>query len=488
MSCYDWPINWKPDYSYWNTHSQIEMPSIPDDQDPILISRAVLESIKIEMSDDDYLYSQSNHLLPNQPDVSSIWTNNSVPNESSPMPHSNSSFQTTAPTDHFSNIKMEYESEPSFTELGTINSSFEEYYLRQNNMYFTQQRDVDNINTSVELLFDKGNLNKLLQTSPEELLNNANIDDLVSGFSVSDRQYNTQDNKMNSAIPVNQSNSTKRNYNRKHYKCSHCTHSTNSKEYLTEHISRIHPMDSSYKNKIRSHWEKFHIERAGHKNLVLRQRPPAAKSNPKCYKCSKCSYKSIRIDRFQKHLEKKNCRGPSYEYDIQPRYFRKARAGKENCCPRRSTNYSKTRPYKCSLCPYTSLRTDRMQKHVVKMHSKNVCYRCNVCSFESTFNREYYEHMKKHYKGPPYVCESCSYKSKLITAFIAHRVTHTGDRLFNCTLCSFNCKRKYHLKGHMISHSKEKNFVCMHCTKRYSYKCSLVRHLKTSCKGGTRCL
>ncbi|GFY77992.1 hypothetical protein TNIN_67381 [Trichonephila inaurata madagascariensis] len=40
------------------------MPSIPDDQDPILISRAVLESIKIEMSDDDYLYGQSNHLLP----------------------------------------------------------------------------------------------------------------------------------------------------------------------------------------------------------------------------------------------------------------------------------------------------------------------------------------------------------------------------------------------------------------------------------------
>ncbi|GFQ76296.1 hypothetical protein TNCT_25461 [Trichonephila clavata] len=489
MSCYDWPINWKPNYSYWNTYSQLQMPSIPDDQDPIPISRAVLESIKIEMPDDDFLYNQSNYILPNQPNLPSVCTNNSVPNENSPMPHSNSSFQTTAPTGHSSNIKIEYETEPNFTELGTINSSFEEYYLRQNNMYFPQKRDVDNINSSVELLFDKNNLNQLLQTSPEELLKKANIDDLVSGFSFSDNKYyNTLDNKGNRVIPVDQSNSTKRNFNRKHFKCSYCTHSTNSKEYLTEHITRIHSIDSSYKEKVRSHWERPCIERADNKNLVLRERPIAVKSIPKFYKCSKCSYKSNRIDRFQKHLEKKNCRRPSYEYNIQPKYLRRGRAGKENCCSSRSTNYSRTRPYKCNLCSYTSIRNDRMQKHVVKMHSKNVCYKCNVCSFESTFNREYYEHMKKHYKGPPYVCESCSYKSKLITAFIAHRVTHTGDRLFNCTLCSFNCKRKYHLKGHMISHSKEKNFVCMHCTKRYSYKCSLVRHLKTSCKGSTRCL
>ncbi|GFT52709.1 hypothetical protein NPIL_314001 [Nephila pilipes] len=478
MSCYDWPNYLNPDHSYscCNTFLQLQTPSVQEEQDPKIISRAVLESIKIEISNDGYHWEQTST------------ADSSVTCENSPMLPSNSSYQRTGLMDQLPTIKIEYDAEPNYIELSSINNSFQEYCLHQNDAHFVEKDDIDDIsNSSVGQLFDRGNLDKLLQTSPEELLRNANIDNLFSALSIND-ESSVQNNETERNITGDQSNTIKRNFNRKHYKCPYCTHNTNSKKYLTEHISKIHPCHVSHKNTGRPRCGRPRNKRDNNENSVLRERPSATKLNQKLYKCPDCSYTSNKTDRFHKHFEKKNCKGPFFGCDAHPKYPKRGTAEKENRLSRRSKNNSKVGSYKCHLCIYTSTRNDRLQKHIAKVHSKNVCYKCNVCAFESTYTREYYDHMKIHYKGPPYICESCSYKSKLITAFIAHRVTHTGDRLFNCTLCTFSCKRKYHLKGHMISHSKEKNFICMQCSKKYSYKCSLVRHLKTSCKGRTRCL
>lgn len=326
-------------------------------------------------------------------------------------------------------------------------------------------------NDSVELLFERAGLQDLMQTPTDELLQSKEFDELII-----DDQPLKKEIKQENDDSGREINTV--TFNRKHYTCTNCAFNTNGRERLAEHIDRLHSnsgynMRSTRRRRLRNYIDKENFE----------AKEPRIKSKEKSFKCSECTYTTNHSERLKKHIEKKHFIENRNRYNSWDQDLKCEPPAMANRTLNQKTK-SGSKLHKCNECNYKAPRHNSLMKHIEKIHSKNVCYSCSLCNFVSTYNREYYAHMKCHFAGPPFRCEACSYKSKNITAFIAHRVTHTGERPFNCTLCAFCCKRKYHLKGHMISHSKEKNFKCDYCTKKYSYKCSQVRHQKT-CKKKT---
>ncbi|GBN67404.1 hypothetical protein AVEN_208231-1, partial [Araneus ventricosus] len=418
------------------------------------------------------------------------------------MPQPNSECEMNTPHQQLTTIKQECDIKPVLTELQTANYGTREHIVFQDDIKIIPSPDTEYIfKSSPEELFKICGLDDLIQTPTEEFLITSDVDDIISNLNkvgnacefpssqiikeepiIKSEPVNTSTSKE----PINDMQSLNKTLNRKYFKCPQCVYNTNTREHLDEHINKIHCHSSIYEHDmLSSNRSKSRNGKTKTDSNVLQERQVAPKSNVYVYKCSNCKYKTRRIDRYQKHMEEKTCGELSGMDDISLRapHTSNSKTGKENYQSKRSsTSNSRPKSNKCPQCSYSTHRSDCLQKHIEKVHSKSICYKCNSCAFQSTYSREYYEHMKMHYAGPPFVCDVCSYKSKLITAFVAHRVIHTGDRLFCCTLCVFSCKRKYHLKGHMISHSREKNFTCKFCFKKYSYKCSLVRHLKTACR------
>ncbi|KAF8796489.1 RE1-silencing transcription factor A like protein [Argiope bruennichi] len=450
-------------------------------------------------ANNNYLSSESNNFVRKnawlEPETNS---NNSV---TWLMPEPNPDCEILTPQQQLTTIKQECDVKPVLTELKTAKYDSRDRVFCHDDIQILPSPGTEYIfNSSPEELLKICGIDDLIQTSTEEFLITSDVDDIISGLNATGIKSETPVIKEESIIKeetVNQHFNKEPNsnvkllkilptLNRKYFKCPQCIYNTNTREHLDEHINKIHSCSNIYKhNMLSNNRVKPHNGKTKTVGNGLQESLITSKSSDCLYKCSRCKYKTRRIDRYQKHKEEKTCEKFSDMDDIWLKASKTSNttAGKETPVSKRSSTYNtKSKPNKCNQCSYSSNRSDCLQKHIEKVHSKSICYKCNMCTFQSNYNKEYYEHVKSHYVGPPFVCDVCSYKSKLITAFVAHRVIHSGDRLFCCTLCAFSCKRKYHLKGHMISHSREKNFTCKYCFKKYSYKCSLVRHLKTACR------
>ncbi|GFU33008.1 kelch-like protein 17 [Nephila pilipes] len=132
---------------------------------------------------------------------------------------------------------------------------------------------------------------------------------------------------------------------------------------------------------------------------------------------------------------------------------------------------------KCPDCCYIANCSARLQKHVSRIHAKNVTYKCKVCDFTCKWNREYYLHMKTHFQGPPFRCEKCEYTCNRIQYLLSHHAIHTDERPFKCDECSHRCRTKANLDCHMRHHTGEKPYQCEYCERRFALKSCLNKHL-----------
>ncbi|XP_013790709.2 zinc finger protein 652-like isoform X2 [Limulus polyphemus] len=134
---------------------------------------------------------------------------------------------------------------------------------------------------------------------------------------------------------------------------------------------------------------------------------------------------------------------------------------------------------KCPYCVYISRGANRLEQHMSTVHAKDVTYKCGVCEFTCSWNREYWDHMRAHYDGPPYKCESCDYTCERIQFLLTHRMKHTDEKPFQCEECGYRCRTKCNLIAHKRSHTGEKPYKCEHCGRCFSMKGSLDQHMAT---------
>ena len=104
----------------------------------------------------------------------------------------------------------------------------------------------------------------------------------------------------------------------------------------------------------------------------------------------------------------------------------------------------------CLHCPFVGRGQHRLDLHVERAHKEDVTYECSLCDFTSTWNKDYYKHMKEHFTGPPYTCdfEGCDYTTERIQPVLNHRLIHTDARPHVCDTCS----RRFRTRNNLITH------------------------------------
>ena len=114
----------------------------------------------------------------------------------------------------------------------------------------------------------------------------------------------------------------------------------------------------------------------------------------------------------------------------------------------------------CEVCSYTTASEVCLDKHIVKVHRDKVMYTCPICSYQSQWNRQYYDHMKDHFPGPPFSCDySCGYHTDRIQQILYHRMSHTDERPFECTICNVSFRSKNNLTLHARCHTGKLDIV-----------------------------
>ncbi|VDM95885.1 unnamed protein product [Thelazia callipaeda] len=141
------------------------------------------------------------------------------------------------------------------------------------------------------------------------------------------------------------------------------------------------------------------------------------------------------------------------------------------------TNNASEEFFKCDYCIFKSPSLTLLKRHIGRSHMRNIAYVCPLCDYESSWNRDYYDHMKKHFAGPPFQCDVCQYGNNCIQNLLSHRLTHSDERPFKCTICEFKSRSRNHLINHVRNHTVEKPFHCSECGRAFAMKSTLDQHV-----------
>ncbi|KAJ8913861.1 hypothetical protein NQ315_003770 [Exocentrus adspersus] len=132
---------------------------------------------------------------------------------------------------------------------------------------------------------------------------------------------------------------------------------------------------------------------------------------------------------------------------------------------------------KCPICFTTINDSLLLEQHLALSHSKDVTYKCGICSFVCQYHGDYLNHMKTHFTGPPFKCDYCDFNTEQISKLISHRAQHLDESIYQCTFCSYKCRLKQNYISHMKLHTPEKTFKCESCTKTFRFKQNLESHM-----------
>ena len=122
------------------------------------------------------------------------------------------------------------------------------------------------------------------------------------------------------------------------------------------------------------------------------------------------------------------------------------------------------RKYKCSHCNFTSKELKKMERHEQSAHrpDKHQNFTCSMCQYHTTYNRDYYKHMKGHFPGPPFQCDEnwCDWSGERIQQLLNHRMVHRDERPHACAICSMKFRTKNNLDAHVRNHKGRLYDIC----------------------------
>ncbi|KAH6921939.1 hypothetical protein HPB50_006845 [Hyalomma asiaticum] len=80
-------------------------------------------------------------------------------------------------------------------------------------------------------------------------------------------------------------------------------------------------------------------------------------------------------------------------------------------------------------------------------------------------------------KRPFHFCNLCPYTSLYTNSMVRHMRTHTGEKPFKCGVCPRTFTQKHHANAHMRTHTGVAPFGCDECSRRYFSKSKLRDHI-----------
>lgn len=136
--------------------------------------------------------------------------------------------------------------------------------------------------------------------------------------------------------------------------------------------------------------------------------------------------------------------------------------------------------FACSSCDKRfSCRSSLLRHEDLHLADKGKVFRCSICQLTVRSGFELKQHKSTHQDvvEKPYRCSVCpkEFKSKKLLGMHARR--HEPAQLV-CEICDKKVFSRYDLRLHRETHGHCKRFTCSHCDKKFSFKNTLVRHLK----------
>ncbi|NWQ96434.1 CTCFL protein, partial [Burhinus bistriatus] len=132
----------------------------------------------------------------------------------------------------------------------------------------------------------------------------------------------------------------------------------------------------------------------------------------------------------------------------------------------------------CHLCLKSFHRATLLHNHV-NVHTGTRLYKCSDCDMAFVTSGELLQHrsyectLEKPFKSS--VCKYSSVRSK----YRQNETTYslTGERSYACDLCSYASKDAYELKRHMVAHSGEKPYECYVCQAKFTQSGTMKIHM-----------
>ncbi|XP_070832133.1 zinc finger protein 142 [Chaetodon trifascialis] len=208
------------------------------------------------------------------------------------------------------------------------------------------------------------------------------------------------------------------------------------------------------------------------------------------FKCKLCSFLSVRLASFERHLS--NCRTNSKKRENQiisevddESGDESVKAPEEEVEEHNERTKERRKTFSCPSCAFKC-----NQKRALDRHEKRGCLKsgevqCTMCSFiakskMSLTRHILYVHNKKKLgvaKSNHLHCQRCSFTCKQERCMAKHvALKHKGARPHHCQYCPFSTTRRYRLEAHESLHTGIGRHGCDMCEKTFGALTKLRQH------------
>ncbi|XP_030752954.1 zinc finger imprinted 3-like isoform X2 [Sitophilus oryzae] len=262
------------------------------------------------------------------------------------------------------------------------------------------------------------------------------------------------------------------------FACSYCDNKYISKQGLKNHLDNNHSEFSKKSHLAHEERQKFscvHCNKKYTRKHNLNQHlednhidSRAHVPQKKVYRCSRCSYYTIRKSYIEKHKKSHLTREERQMF----------------ACAHCDNEYRS----KISLRYHLQNNHTDSRTRELKESQKKV-YICTICDFQTRYSTSIRDHKETHLapgQRQLFSCAQCGNTYRTKTGLKYHlRNTHIDSRMqknvYRCSTCSFQTQEKPRLNRHEKVHlapEERQLFACAHCDKKYTRKESLIDHLR----------
>ena len=201
-------------------------------------------------------------------------------------------------------------------------------------------------------------------------------------------------------------------------------------------------------------------------------------------KCPKCHYKSNNKNYISSHLKlhnEKNIFKCPYEncYFLSKFKYNFDRHIK-------LTHETKNMTLICHICKTNYYDIISFTDHINLYHNnEKKIYKCSYknCYYLTNKENNLKQHKSKHHKNKKFKCKDCDYIAKDITLLNKHIIrVHIKEIKYFCEYCDFKTHDKYNLQIHYHRKHLPHQYLCLICEKTFARNIDLKYHIKNKHK------
>jgi len=280
------------------------------------------------------------------------------------------------------------------------------------------------------------------------------------------------------------------------FKCSKCSKSFVSYDYLSNHVKNKHSLRYMYRSGIFS---------KDNKSTVIKEMPYKVVSEDSTYTSDEGSDTRAEVTLSSRltndppdHMVNPNETVVGGEYStynsvstepegvLKKNEDRPFECNECNKCfklkhhlKRHLITHTEKKDFKCDKCGMPFNMKCNLVNHVNSIHVgyKGKRWGCPQCPKRYSYKGQLRTHLRVHAGAKPFACGSCTMRFSIKSSLIRHELTHVPKGYFSCDQCDKSYSRITHLATHKLTHGVRKRFKCNVCSIAFFTRASLEIHL-----------